>query len=217
MKALRCSTVMPGAWASTMKAVMPPRCPSDFGTFAITTMRSAITPLVVQSLRPLITYPEPSGVGIAEVPTRAGSEPTSTSVSRKALMWVVATSGRYLRFCSSVPASRNGSGIPIDWWADSRVLSEECQVPARASARSAYTWSSPTPPYSSGIFRPRVPELLEPLDDVVRDPGIPLDLQRVDRSSRNARSEPRKASPFFTISGSGSGCGYSRRSGSGRG
>ena len=40
--------------ASTTKAVMPPWWPSDFGTTAITTSRSAMTPLVVHSFVPLM-------------------------------------------------------------------------------------------------------------------------------------------------------------------
>ena len=52
MKALRFSTVTPSEAVSTTKAVMPPLCPSDFGTRAITTSRSAMTPLVVQSFTP---------------------------------------------------------------------------------------------------------------------------------------------------------------------
>ena len=38
-----------------MKALMPPRWPSDFGTRAITTTTSAITPLVAHSFVPLRT------------------------------------------------------------------------------------------------------------------------------------------------------------------
>ncbi len=52
MKALRFSTVMPSEVASTTNAVMPPLCPSDFGTRAMTTSRSATTPLVVHSFTP---------------------------------------------------------------------------------------------------------------------------------------------------------------------
>src|SRR5271165_4279419 len=44
MNAFRRSTVIPAAAASTMNAVIPPRCPSPFGTRAITTSRSATTP-----------------------------------------------------------------------------------------------------------------------------------------------------------------------------
>ncbi len=55
MKALRFSTVIPPEAMSTMNAEMPPRCSPDFGTRAITTTRSATTPLVVHSLTPLRT------------------------------------------------------------------------------------------------------------------------------------------------------------------
>src|SRR6266511_2317550 len=48
---------------------------------------------------------------------RAGSLPTSGSVSRNALTWSLATRGGIRCFCSSVPNSRTGSGTPIDWWA----------------------------------------------------------------------------------------------------
>ena len=52
MKELRFSTVTPSESPSTTKAVMPPLCPSDFGTLAMTTRRSATTPLVVHSFTP---------------------------------------------------------------------------------------------------------------------------------------------------------------------
>ncbi len=65
---------------------------------------------------------------------RAGSEPTSGSVSRKAETCVRATLGSHSRFCSSEPNMRSGSGRPIDWWADSSVEIAECQVPVSASA-----------------------------------------------------------------------------------
>jgi hypothetical protein len=52
MNALRCSTVTPGLSYGTMNAVMPPRRPSDGGTCAITTTRSATAPFVAHSLRP---------------------------------------------------------------------------------------------------------------------------------------------------------------------
>ena len=49
-------------------------------------------------------------------------------------MWSLATSGSHFCFCSSEPNSISGSATPIDWWAESSVASEECQVPASASA-----------------------------------------------------------------------------------
>ena len=66
---------------------------------------------------------------------RAGSEPTSGSVSRNADTCVRATFGSHWAFCSSVPNIRSGSGRPMDWWADSSVARAECHVPASASAR----------------------------------------------------------------------------------
>src|SRR5262249_541604 len=55
LKPLRSATVIPGESASTTNAEMPPRCPAQAGTRAITTTRSATTPLVVHSLTPLST------------------------------------------------------------------------------------------------------------------------------------------------------------------
>ena len=94
---------------------------------------SAIAPLVAHSLRPFSTYPPSTGVAVAA--SRAGSEPTSGSVSRNALILSLATSGSHLRFCSSVPNRRSGSATPIDWCALSSVESEACHTPASARAR----------------------------------------------------------------------------------
>ena len=74
-------------------------------------------------------------MGVAVAASRAGSEPTSGSVSRKAEMWSRATSGSHRCFCSSLPNSISGSATPIDWWAESSVESEACQVPASTRAR----------------------------------------------------------------------------------
>ncbi len=91
---MRFSTVTPGELPSTTNAVIPPRCPSERGTAAITTSRSPTTPLVVHSLTPLRMYADPSSVGTAVVASRAGSLPTSGSVSRNAVMSVRAQRGR---------------------------------------------------------------------------------------------------------------------------
>ena len=87
----------------------------------MTTRRSATTPLVVHSLTPFSVYSEPSSDGTAVVPRRAGSDPTSGSVSRNALISPRAQRGRKRCFCSSVPNSASGWGTPIDWCADSRA------------------------------------------------------------------------------------------------
>lgn len=112
MKALRFSTVMPGESASTTKALIPPLESAVLGTRAITTSRSATTPLVVHSFTPSSTYASPSGTAV--VASRAGSDPTSGSVSRKAEMSVRARRGRNASFCSRVPKILSGCGTPID-------------------------------------------------------------------------------------------------------
>jgi hypothetical protein len=114
MNLLRRSTVIPGESASTTKALMPPRWPSLLGTRAMTTSSSATTPLVVHNFTPSSSYALPSSTGVAVEASRAGSEPTSGSVSRNADMAPAAQRGRNFRFCSSVPASLSGSGTPID-------------------------------------------------------------------------------------------------------
>ena len=63
----------------------------------------------------------PSSVGTAVVSIRAGSEPTSGSVSANAEMAPAASLGRNRCFCSSVPKRRNGCGSPMLWCADSQV------------------------------------------------------------------------------------------------
>jgi len=106
--------VIPGESASTTNALMPPRCPSLRGTRAITTSNSATTPLVVHNFTPSSSYAFPSSTGVAVDARRAGSEPTSGSVSRNADMAPAAHRGKNFRFCSGVPASLSGSGTPID-------------------------------------------------------------------------------------------------------
>ena len=118
MNALRRCTVIPGASASTMNALIPPRCPSDFGTRAITTSSSATTPLVVHSFVPSSTY------AVAVLGRHRGG-PQSGRVGadlglgqQEGADRALAQRGRNCRFCSSVPASTSGSGTPTDWCAD---------------------------------------------------------------------------------------------------
>ena len=59
---------------------------------AITTSRSATTPLVAHSFTPLSMYPPVRGIAV--VVSRAGSEPTSGSVSRNAEISPRANRGR---------------------------------------------------------------------------------------------------------------------------
>src|SRR5262249_37890849 len=61
-----------------------PRPPPLGGTRAMTTSRSATTPLVVHSLTPSSTYSDPSADGVAVVLSRAGSAPAEGGARRKA-------------------------------------------------------------------------------------------------------------------------------------
>ena len=134
MKEFRRSTVMPSAVPSTTNAVMPPFFPSCSGTRAITTSSSATTPLVVHSFTPSSRYAVPSSVGVAVLPIRAGSEPTSGSVRRNAEIAPAAQRGRKACFCSGVPTSLTGSGTPIDWCAESRAPRLGCAEPTSMRA-----------------------------------------------------------------------------------
>ena len=134
MKSLRFSTVTPSESVSTTNAVIPPLAPSCGGTWAITTTSSATTPFVVQSLTPSRVYADPSSVGTAVLPSRAGSEPTSGSVSRNAVTAPFAQRGRNRCFWSSVPNAFTGSGTPIDWCADSSAPMVGWIEPASISA-----------------------------------------------------------------------------------
>ncbi len=60
----------------------------------------------------------PSSVGVAVDDIRAGSDPTSGSVSRNAVIAPAAHRGRNRCFCCSVPNILTGSGTPMDWCAD---------------------------------------------------------------------------------------------------
>ncbi len=130
MNRLRFSTVIPGESASTTNALMPLS-----GTAAITTSSSATTPLVVHNFTPSRRYASPSSVGVAVVPSRAGSLPTSGSVNRNALIAPLAQRGRNSFFCSSVPKRASGCGTPMDWCADRRAPMAGLAEPASIRAR----------------------------------------------------------------------------------
>ena len=66
---------------------------------------------------------------------RAGSEPTSGSVSAKAEIAPRARRGRYFFFCSGVPNILSGCGTPIDWCADSHATVDPHHVATRPIAR----------------------------------------------------------------------------------
>ena len=77
----------------------------------------------------------PSLVGVAVLDSRAGSDPTSGSVSRKAVTAPAAQRGRNPCFCSVVPNIFTGSGTPIDWCADSSAPMLGWTEPTSISAR----------------------------------------------------------------------------------
>src|SRR5947208_11667734 len=87
MKWQRCTTATPGQSASTMNAVICrfslPFTTVD-GVRAITTISSALVPLVHHSFSPFRIHACPSGLGTASVSIAAGSDPTPGSVSANA-------------------------------------------------------------------------------------------------------------------------------------
>ena len=141
----------------------------------MTTSSSATTPLVVHSFTPSTRYAVPSSVSVAVLSIRAGSDPTSGSVRRKAEIAPAAQRGRKRSFWSSVPTSLTGSGTPIDWWAESRAPRDGCTDPTRISARAYQRMVRPSPPYSRGDLHAEGPHLGEGGDVLVRDEGVTLD------------------------------------------
>ena len=89
-----------------MKAVIFP--PSD-AVRANTVYKSAIPPLVIQIFSPF-SVQLPSAFFTACVRIEAASEPAPDSVRQKAaIISPLASLGRYLAFCSWLPAMRSGS------------------------------------------------------------------------------------------------------------
>ena len=134
MKWQRCMTSTPGLSFSTMKAVVAFGF-SGVGVLASTTNRPARVPLVHQSFSPLMMKCSPSGAGRAVVVMRAGSLPTSVSVSAKAEISPWAQRGRNICFCSSVPKTIRGCGTPMDWCAEIRAVRLPQVPPSSMAAR----------------------------------------------------------------------------------
>src|SRR5262249_35406825 len=139
---------------------------------------------------------------------RAGSEPTSGSVSAKADTAPLAQRGKYFFFCSSVPNILTGCGTPIDWCAESQVTIEDDAVPAIAIALPYEYCESPRPPYSVGILMPKAPRRLSP--SMTEGGTLPVSpVSSASTSSRRKRSSAsRKGRARFSSSGSGSGWGW---------
>src|SRR3989442_12795 len=119
MKWQRCTTSTPGHLVSTMKAVI---CRFSFpfvtldGVRAITTISSALVPLVHHSFSPLRIHACPSPLGTASVSIAAGSDPTPGSVSANAEIAPWARRGEDFFFLASQPNILSGCGTPMDWW-----------------------------------------------------------------------------------------------------
>src|SRR5256714_14572320 len=117
MKWQRCSPFAPGQAVPTMNAVI---CRFSFpftvldGVRAITTISSALVPLVHHSFSPFRIHAFPSSLGVARVSIAAGSDPTPGSVSANAEMAPLARRGRDPRFCSPGPENFGGWGTPHD-------------------------------------------------------------------------------------------------------
>ena len=175
--------------ASTTNAEMPPLCPSPLGhprhhdeqvgDHAVGGPQLDAVEHVGRS-RP---RSEPRSCR-----SRAGSEPTSGSVSRNALISLRAQRGRNLRFCSAVPNSFSGSarrstGAPTA----ARRAPGWPSRPASAPGCSR-RWIRPEPAVLLGDLHPEGADLLQPVDDLVGDAGLAFDEQAVDLSRRTPRS-----------------------------
>ena len=188
MKTLRFSTVTPGDDVSTTNAEMPPRPPSCFGTVAITTTSSAMTPLVVQSFTPSRMYSLPSSLSRAVDPIRAGSEPTSGSVSRKAVTAPSAHRVRYSCFCSSVPNILTGSGTPMELCAETSAANDGCTDPIEHQRASVVQHRQAEAAVLLRDLHAEDAEVAEALDVLVGDLRLALDLAAVEACGRTPRA-----------------------------
>src|SRR2546421_11786260 len=113
MKWQRCTTATPGQSASTMNAVICrfslPFTTVD-GVRAITTISSALVPLVHHSFSPFKIHACPSSLGTASVSIAAGSDPTPGSVSANAEIAPLARRGEDFFFWASEPNILRGCG-----------------------------------------------------------------------------------------------------------
>src|ERR1043166_9116284 len=127
MKWHRCSTFTPGHVVSTMNAVICrfslPLTTLD-GVRAMTTISSALVPLVHQSFSPFRIQACPSSLGTAVVSIAAGSDPTPGSVRANAEIAPLASRGKYFFFWASDPNILSGCGTPTDWGAQRRAVTE---------------------------------------------------------------------------------------------
>ena len=124
-------TVKPRVSVGTMKPLMG-FSPSSSAR-AHTIARSAIPPLVIQSLSPFSTQSDPRRRAVVRMPP--GSEPKSGSVSPKQpIASPRAIRGSHSCFCSSDPYSRIGN-ITSEPWAETKLRKPES--PASSSRQAS--------------------------------------------------------------------------------
>ena len=139
-------TEKPGKSFSTIKPLMP-RVPCSGAVSAKTEVTRAIPPLVIKRFEPLRIYLSPLRTAVVRI--AAASEPEPASVSANAAIHSpLAREGKYLRFCSSLPASSIGIE-PSCCTANNKPVVAQW----RDNSSIAITIASslePRPPYSSG-------------------------------------------------------------------
>src|SRR5438067_2503900 len=133
-----------------------PWWPPSWVVLTAVTTKSARTPFVMKVLDPFTTHP-PS-TRRARVRMQATSDTASGSVMPRAPIfspWIAVTRKRC--FCSSVPNFHIG-GVAIPMCPPIPALTPPDPARGSSSIRTAsWRWSPPSPPYSSGYFRPRKP------------------------------------------------------------
>ena len=207
MNSSRCGTSTPAQLVSTMNAVIGPGLPSRPGVRAITTISSAIGPFVIHSFSPFRIQAEPSLVGVAVVVMRAGSEPTSISVSANAVIAPLAQRGRKRCFCSGVPNILTGPGTPIDWCAESSATSGLLTVETSDMARQYVYCDNSRPPYSRGILMPNAPSSRRPwiVASGMRASRSIFSASTLSRTNRSSLDRNTSARCCSSASGSGQG------------
>ena len=128
--------------------------------------------------------PSPSSVGVAVLPIRAGSDPTSGSVSRNARDRALRAAGQEALLLLVGAEHLTGSGTPIDWCADSSAPRLGCTEPASISALAVGGHRQPEAAVLPRDLHPERAERGQRGDVLVGDPGLALDPAAVERRRR---------------------------------
>ncbi len=146
-------TVNPGAPRSTMNAVMP-RYPASGFTLAKTMNTPASFPLVIHSLRPLMTKSPPSAA--ARVASANASLPEPASDRAYAPTVSAARRGRYRCLTSAEPHRRMALTTSV-FCTSTSTPTDGSTAESASTARTEWKNRAPPPPYSSGISMPITP------------------------------------------------------------